>query len=301
MLTFATRPSNLARWQTQSVIQALQEAWPGLDCQEIVITTQGDRIIDRPLPEIGGKGLFTRELEIEIRSGRVRAAVHSLKDLPVDCPAGLVIGAIPARGDVRDALVSSHAHTLQTLPEGACVGTSSPRRAAQLLAHRPDLRVEPVRGNVDTRVRKALQGHYDAILLASAGLTRLGLDKHISQWLSVDVMLPAPGQAALAVQCRDDDEQILRCLSAIEDPPARLATTAERSFLAALGAGCSLPIAAYAYQDDEQLVLSGLVASPDGKRIFRLEAIGDDPKLLGIELAHQALAQGAAGMLSPGN
>src|SRR5688572_28188053 len=200
-LIFATRPSALARWQTNWVINALRSIHRDVACEEKIITTQGDKILDKPLPEIGGKGLFTQELESELLSGAVHCAVHSLKDLPVENPAGLTIGCIPARAEVRDALISGRGYTLSTLPANASVGTSSLRRSAQILAFRPDVRTESLRGNVDTRLRKALDGQYDAIILAGAGLTRLGLDHHVTEWLSLDVMLPAPGQGALAIQC----------------------------------------------------------------------------------------------------
>ncbi len=216
-LIFATRPSKLARWQTQWVINALQTLHPGLECAEKIITTQGDKTLDKPLPEIGGKGLFTQELESELLSGAVHCAVHSLKDLPVENPAGVIIGCIPARAEVRDALISKNGYTLGKLPKGASVGTSSLRRAAQILSRRPDLQIESLRGNVDTRLRKAMDGQYDAIILAGAGLTRLGLEDHVTEWLSLDVMLPAPGQGALAVQCRADDQATLELLAALED------------------------------------------------------------------------------------
>jgi hydroxymethylbilane synthase len=245
-LIFATRPSALARWQTQWVIAALQAAHPGLECEEKVITTQGDKILDKPLPEIGGKGVFTQELESELLSGAVHCAVHSLKDLPVENPAGLTVGCIPARAEVRDALDFGQRMHPRHLPAGAVVGTSSLRRAAQILAQRPDVTTQSLRGNVDTRLRKALEGQYDAIILAGAGLTRLGLDGHITEWLSLDVMLPAPGQGALAVQCRADDQTTLSLLAALEDDSTRKAVTAERAFLSGLGGGCSVPVAAYA-------------------------------------------------------
>jgi hydroxymethylbilane synthase len=301
-LTFATRRSALARWQTQWVMQQLQAAWPGLECQEVLITTQGDRRLDRPLPEIGGKGLFTQELETEILSGGVHAAVHSLKDLPVDDAPDLVIGAIPARGEARDALLSSKGYTLMELPDGARVGTSSLRRSAQVLALRPDLRIESLRGNVDTRLRKVLEGHYDAIILAGAGLTRLGLEAHITEWLPLDCILPAPGQGALAVQCRADDDETLRWLAPLEDIPTRLAVAAERAFLSSLGGGCSLPVAAYATarvtSGKSAVELTGLVASLDGQRLLRVKGAGPDARLLGKQLAQQALGQGAHEILS---
>ena len=298
-LIFATRPSALARWQTNWVIQALRGIHPDLECEEKIITTQGDKILDKPLPEIGGKGLFTQELESELLSGAVHCAVHSLKDLPVQNPEGLTIGCIPARAEVRDALVSKSGYTLATLPTGAAVGTSSLRRAAQILARRPDVHTESLRGNVDTRVRKALDGQqYDAILLAGAGLTRLGLERHVTEWLSLDVMLPAPGQGALAVQCRADDQITLELLAGLEDPSTRNAVTAERAFLSGLGGGCSVPVAAYATVEDSVILLTGLVISEDGQKAIRLNGTGTDAELLGNELARQAVVQGANEILA---
>ncbi len=295
-LVFATRPSALARWQTQWIISALQAAHPGLVCEEKVIATQGDKIIDKPLPEIGGKGLFTQELESELLSGAVQCAVHSLKDLPVENPAGLTIGCIPVRAEMRDALVSRDNYTLATLPAGASVGTSSLRRAAQLLAARPDITALSLRGNVDTRLRKVMDGQYDAIILAGAGLTRLGLDKHVKEWLPLDVMLPAPGQGALAVQCRADDESTLNLLTMLEDVPTRKAVTAEREFLLGLGGGCVVPVAAYAEGTSNRssaICLTGLVISPDGKRAIKVSSEGNDPLELGNRLAQEAIMQGA--------
>lgn len=297
-LIFATRPSALARWQTQWVVHALQEIHPNLVCEEKTITTQGDKILDKPLPEIGGKGLFTQELENELLSGAVHCAVHSLKDLPVEDPAGLTVGCIPARGEVRDALISKTGHRLSTLPKGASVGTSSLRRSAQLLSLRPDLRTESLRGNVDTRVRKALDGQYDAIILAGAGLTRLALDHHVTEWLSLDTILPAPGQGALAVQCRADDPTTLSLLAALEDESARKAVTAERAFLSGLGGGCSVPVAAYARVGDGTIALTGLVISEDGKKAIKVNRAGTDAQLLGNELARRAIAQGASEILA---
>jgi hydroxymethylbilane synthase len=283
------------------VIDALQGIYPDLECEERVITTQGDRILDKPLPEIGGKGLFTQELESELLSGAVHCAVHSLKDLPVESVEGLIIGCTPIRGEVRDALISRDRFTLATLPPKAVVGTSSLRRAAQLLAARPDLRTESLRGNVDTRLRKAREGRYDAIVLAGAGLVRLGLENHISDWLSLDLMLPAPGQGALAVQCRADDRTTLNLLAPLDDPATRRAVTAERAFLSGLGGGCAVPVAAYAETVLRPpllgIRLAGLVASPDGQKVIRVGGEGTDPLLLGNDLAHQAIAQGAGEML----
>ena len=296
-LTFATRPSALARWQTDYVAALLRAAHPGLTIDIQVIVTQGDRILDKPLPAIGGKGLFTAELEAALREGRVDAAVHSLKDLPVEDAPGLTIGLTPPRADVRDVLICPAGHTLDDLPAGAVVGTSSPRRQAQLLAYRPDLLVKPIRGNVDTRIRKAREGQYDAIVLAAAGVTRLGLEDAITQYLPLDVMLPAPGQGVLGVQCRADDERTLALLAAVEDPAARAAAQAERAFLAGLGGGCSIPVAAYARPVDGGLHLTGLVASPDGRRTLRVEGTGDNPLALGRALAEEALVRGAGAIL----
>lgn len=298
-LTFATRPSALARWQTNWVIDALKNIHPNLECEEKIITTQGDKILDKPLPEIGGKGLFTQELESELLSGALHCAVHSLKDLPVENPAGLTVGCIPARAEARDALISAHGYTLSTLPANASIGTSSLRRASQILSLRPDLKTQSLRGNVDTRLRKAMDDQYDAIILAGAGLTRLGLDKHVTEWIPLDVMLPAPGQGALAIQCRADDQTTLDLLAALEDVPTRKAVTAERAFLSALGGGCSVPVAAYASVDN-QINLTGLVASPDGKQIIKVGGQGYDANQLGRELAQQAIAQGASEILALG-
>ncbi len=297
-LIFATRPSALARWQTQWVIAALQTAHPDLVCEEKIITTQGDKILDKPLPEIGGKGLFTQELESELLSRAIHCAVHSLKDLPVENPARLTIGCIPARAEVRDALISARGCTLSTLPKGASVGTSSLRRAAQLLSLRPDLHTESLRGNVDTRVRKALDGQYDAIILAGAGLTRLGLEKNVTEWIPLDVMLPAPGQGALAIQCHADDQTTLSLLAALDDEFTRKAVTAERAFLSGLGGGCAVPVAAYAISKQSSVIsLTGLVISEDGKKVVKVVGEGTNALQLGNELAQQAISQGASEIL----
>jgi hydroxymethylbilane synthase len=300
-LIFATRPSALARWQTRWVISALQKIHPSLACEEKVITTRGDTILDKPLPEIGGKGVFTQELENELLSGAVHCAVHSLKDLPVANPDGLTIGCIPTRAEVRDALISREGFTLATLPPNAVVGTSSLRRAAQLLAARPDLGTQSLRGNVDTRLRKAMDGQYDAIILAGAGLTRLGLEGHVTEWLSLDVMLPAPGQGALAVQCRSDDGATLELLAALEDAPTRTAVTAERAFLSGLGGGCAVPVASYSEGTGDRgpkVHLTGLVISEDGTRAIKVMGEGTDALQLGNELARQAISQGANQILA---
>lgn len=298
-LIFATRPSALARWQTQWVINALQNIHRDLICEEKIITTQGDKILDKPLPEIGGKGLFTQELERELLSDAVHCAVHSLKDLPVENPAGLTLGCIPLRAEVRDALISARGYTLSTLPANASVGTSSLRRAAQILSVRPDIKTQSLRGNVDTRLRKALDGQYDAIILAGAGLTRLGLDSHVTEWLPLDVMLPAPGQGALAIQCRADDQTTLDLLAALEHTSTRKSVTAERAFLSGLGRGCSVPVAAHATAN-YGINLTGLVAAPDGRQIIKVRGQGDDAEELGRSLAQDAISQGASEILAAG-
>lgn len=297
-LIIGTRGSALARWQTDWVTKRLAASWPQTECQTKLFTTSGDRILDKPLPEIGGKGLFTEELENALRSGEIDLAVHSLKDLPIDDSTGLIIGAICKREDARDVLISREGWTLATLPPSARVGTSSLRRAAQLRAARPDLTLLSLRGNVDTRIRKAMSGDYDAIVLAAAGVIRLGLADSITEYLSFDVMLPAPGQGAMAVQCRADDSITRDLLTAIDNSSSRAAVTAERAFLNGLGGGCSAPIAAYAQlSSTSTLQMIGLVASVDGQRVIRLSGEGTDPLALGVELAQQALAQGAGELL----
>ena len=297
-LIFATRPSALARWQTNYIIQQLQDSIADLECQEVVITTKGDQVIDQPLPEIGGKGLFTFELEEALRDGQVDAAVHSLKDLPTEDVPGLTIAAIPERADVRDVWICPAGHNLDDLPAGAVIGTSSTRRAAQLLANRPDLMVKPIRGNVDTRLRKVLQGDYDAIILAAAGITRLGKDEHITHYLPFEIMLPAPGQGALAVQCRADDQETIRKLAVLDHQPTRMAVTAERAFLAALGGGCSLPVGALAIVNNERISFEGVVAAQDGSQSIKLTNQGSDPQSLGTTLAQKAFTRGADQLLA---
>ncbi len=294
-LILGTRRSQLARWQTDHVAELLCAAWPGLTCRIEPFVTRGDQSLDKPLPEIGGKGLFTAELEAALRAGTIDLAIHSLKDLPVQEVPGLTIGAIVGRADVRDVLVARNGWTLETLPPGAVVGTSSVRRQAQLQAYRPDLTFRSIRGNVETRIRKVLSGEYDATVLAAAGVQRLGLDEAVSQWLPLDVMLPAPGQGALAVQCRANDTRTLELLAAIDNQEVRKAVTAERAFLQALGGGCSAPVAAWARQDDtgllvmDALLASQPVASAPGGRPTVARARGRDaePHALARRLAEE--------------
>jgi len=296
-LTIGSRVSKLAMWQTNHIIDALRDAFPQLDCKTEPFITKGDKTLDQPLPEIGGKGLFTWELETALRDGSIDIAVHSLKDLPVENADGLTLGAIVGRADVRDLLIGNS--RLVDLPLGAVVGTSSLRRQAQLRRLRPDLEVRSIRGNVQTRIRKVHEGQYDATVLAAAGVIRLGLEEHIAEWLSLETMLPAPGQGALGIQCRADDAETLALLSKIHCADVETAVTAERAFLNHLGGGCATPVGAYAQQTKWEWHLTGLVAAPDGSQIVKVEDTrGDgDGHALGIQLAKEALAQGAGEIL----
>ncbi len=298
-LKAGTRPSPLAKRQTQQIIDRLQEAWPHLHCETVIIATTGDRNLTQSLPEIGGKGVFTEQLEEALRSGYIDFAVHSLKDLPIGGSNDLALTAIAAREDARDVLISAQGWQFARLPQSARVGTSSPRRAVQLKAERPDLTILPLRGNIDTRIRKALQGDYDAIVLAAAGLNRLGLEDHVTEYLPFELMLPAPGQAALALQSRSEDEETRLLLAVIDDPVTRAAVTAERCFLRFLGGGCSAPVAAFAHQLPERpgwFGMTGLVAASDGTSVIRVKGEAVDPVQLGSELAQEALKKGAGAL-----
>ncbi len=295
-LRFGTRGSNLALWQTNHMMGLLVAALPALQVEYEIIKTRGDQVLDTPLPLIGGKGVFTAELESALYEKRIDCAVHSLKDLPTHPPEGLVIGAISERANPADVLISRHGYTLATLPKGARVGTSSYRRSAQLLHKRPDFNILDIRGNVDTRIRKALaeDGEYDAIVLAYAGLERLGRIDAISQVLDLDDMLPAPGQGAIAVQTRDESA-LVQMLEPIHHRETALAVTAERAFLMGLGGGCSLPIAAYAHLVGDQLHLRGRVTSLDGTQQIDVAIVTSvhNPYDVGLALAQEALEKGA--------
>ena len=295
-----TRASRLARAQTEAVIGALTAAWPELECTTRVIATAGDRTqaSGQPLPEIGGKGLFTAELERALREGEIDLAVHSLKDLPTEDAEGVVVAAVTEREDVRDCLVARDDVTLAGLGEGAVVGTSSLRRGAPLRALRPARDVRSIRGNVDTRIRKVREGEYEAAVLAAAGVHRLELEHEVAEWLDAERMLPAPGQGALAIQARADDEAILELVAELDHARARAETTAERSFLRDLGAGCAAPVAALATVTTTPRVrLQGLVASVDGEQMVRVEGEGE-PDEIGARLAQEALAAGADRILA---
>jgi hydroxymethylbilane synthase len=303
ILRFGTRGSDLAVWQTKHVMALLQDVQPTVQVGYEIIKTRGDHILSTPLPLVGGKGIFTAELEAALYEKRIDAAIHSLKDLPTEQPDGLIIGAIPARANPADVLVSRNGYTLNTLPEGARIGTSSYRRAAQLLHKRPDLKIFDIRGNVDTRIRKALatDGDYDAIVLAYAGLERLGHTDVVTQVLDFETMLPAPGQGAIAVQTRDEPV-LLETIEHIHHLDTAVAVIAERAFLAGLGGGCSVPVAAYAHRDGERLTLHGRVSAPDGIRQIEVSATtvaANSPAAytLGMTLAQEALEKGAQGLM----
>ncbi|GIW13664.1 MAG: porphobilinogen deaminase [Tepidiforma sp.] len=295
VLRLGTRGSQLALAQSRLVAERLEAAIPGLRIDLVTIATAGDRDQSTPLAEGERPGWFTTAIQEALQRGDVDIAVHSLKDLPTGRPAGLVIAAIPFREDPRDALVSRTGAPLRGLPPGAVVGTGSPRREAQLRAIRPDLQVRPIRGNVETRLRKVREGEYDAAVLAVAGLRRLGLERQASEVLGFEEMLPAPGQGALAVECRTDDTRAREALALVDDLPIRLAVTAERAFLAALEGGCSYPAAAYAEHFGSTLKLHALVAP--GGRIIRSKTTGpaETAAGLGRQLAAELLGRAAAG------
>lgn len=299
-LRLGSRKSELALWQTNYIKDLLLQRYPALEVEVITIVTEGDRTLETPLPLIGGKGVFTAELEDKIRAGEIDAAVHSLKDLPVGSPAGLTVGAVPERVEPTDVLVSRGEYTLETLPPGAAVGTSSRRRASQILYARPDLKILDIRGNVPTRIKKALEpsGNYDAVVLAYAGLARLDRLDVVSQVLSFDQMMPAPGQGALAVQCRDEQDS-LDLFSTLDHSPSAAVVEAERSFLSALGGGCAMPIAALGTIFGESLSLRGRVIAEDGSAMVEAEHSGPigSAAAVGRQLAQEALKKGAGKIL----
>lgn len=297
-LVLGTRSSPLARWQTEQVLHALHQAHPELQTDVKLIKTQGDRILDLPLAQIGDKGLFTKELEQALYAGEIDLAVHSLKDLPTSLPPGLGIGAVLERHAPNDVLVSRSGCTLEDLPASALVGTGSLRRQVQLQHLRPDLRFQDLRGNIQTRLQKLDRGDYEAIIMAQAALDRLGLSERIATVFPASLMLPAVGQGAIAVEIREDDIQTRELLKAFHHPPTAQAVTAERAFLKRLGGGCETPIAAYT-DAGEQLHLFGFVASLDGKQVLKghLSAPASSAEALGIELAEKLLAEGADDIL----
>jgi len=294
-----TRGSKLALWQSNWVKSRIEELRAGIEVELVKITTKGDKILDAPLAQIGGKGLFVKEIEEALLDDRIDLAVHSMKDMPAEAPDGLIIGAVPKRENPFDALVSG-GDVLANLPEGARIGTSSLRRSAQLKHLRPDLIIEPLRGNVDTRLRKLDEGQYDAVVLAVAGLSRMGLADRVTEHLGPPDFLPAVGQGALAIEVRGDNNHARELIAPLEDSPTRITTAAERAFLAKLEGGCQVPIAAHATTTDGKLHLVGLVAELDGVKIIRGEIKGkpEETENLGRELARRVLKAGAAKILN---
>jgi len=294
-LRIGTRGSKLALWQSEWVKGKLQSAYPGLQVELVRIKTTGDKILDSPLSKIGGKGLFVKEIEEALFSRRIDLAVHSMKDVPVELPRGLTLCCYTEREEVRDALVSRNELKLHELPRGARLGTSSLRRSAQILHLRPDMNIASLRGNVDTRLRKLDQGEFDAIVLAGAGLKRLGLAQRVTQYLDPSEVLPAIGQGALGIEVREDDPETIEILSFLNHGPTAVAVKAERAFLRRLEGGCQVPIAAHAVFHDGILKLVGMVADLDGRNLVKGEAQGDgkDAEDIGTGLAEDLLERGA--------
>lgn len=298
-LILGTRGSPLALAQTELAVAALHARHPALPIAVRTFVTQGDARRDLPLRVIGGQGVFVKAIEEALLAGQIDAAVHSLKDVPGELRPGCLIAAVLPRGDARDVLVARDHCRLLDLPAGARVGTSSARRAAQIRALRPDLVPLDIRGNVETRLRKLDQGEYEAVVLAAAGLERLGLAERVTEYLAVEAMLPSPGQGAIALEARADDQRTLALLRAIDHLPTRQAVTAERAFLRGMGGGCRLPLAAYATVDGELLHLRALVADPAGQRVIRTERCGPAAAAadLGRAVAQEILSAGAVVLL----
>jgi hydroxymethylbilane synthase len=298
-LRIATRKSPLALWQAEYIQQRLQQQFPTLAVELLSFVTQGDKILDTPLAKIGGKGLFVKELESALLDGRADIAVHSMKDVPMQLPEGLVLPVICERADPFDAFVSNDYARFAQLPLGARVGTSSLRRRCQLLAQRPDLQILDLRGNVGSRLAKLDEGQYDAIILASAGLQRLGLAQRIRHSLDPAISLPAVGQGALGIECRAQDQRILAYIEFLNHPETAVCVRAERAFNAHLEGGCQVPIAAFAQLIDQQLHIEGRVGQTDGKQLLLAQQHGDSTQAeaLGVALAKDLLAQGADQLL----
>lgn len=300
-LRVGSRGSALALAQARLVAAELERRWPGLAVAVVTITTRGDVQDSLPLHQVGGKGLFVKEIQEALLRGEVDLAVHSAKDLPGESPAGLEVVAVPPREDPRDAVVSRSGAGLFALPAGARVGTSSLRRLAQLRALRPDLEVEPLRGNVDTRLRRLAEGRCDAVVLAAAGLARLGLSHRVSEFLDPVLFVPAAGQGALALEARAEDARVRRLAAALHHPPTGVALEAERAFLRRLGSGCQVPAGAWARQEGGRLVVEGLLASADGAVFLRDREVAPtgDPgaaREAGARLAERLLARGGGGI-----
>ncbi|MFI8746132.1 hydroxymethylbilane synthase [Pseudomonas sp. NPDC077186] len=298
-IRIATRKSALALWQAEHVKARLEAAHPGLKVSLVPMVSRGDKLLDAPLAKIGGKGLFVKELENALLENQADIAVHSMKDVPMDFPEGLGLYCICEREDPRDAFVSNRYASLDALPAGSVVGTSSLRRQAQLLARRPDLKIQFLRGNVNTRLAKLDAGEYDAIILAAAGLIRLGFEERIRSSLSAEDSLPAGGQGAVGIECRSADAEIHALLAPLHHRETALRVTAERALNKRLNGGCQVPIACYALLEGEQLWLRGLVGQPDGGQLLRAEAraAAGDAEALGVQVAEALLAQGAEAIL----
>jgi hydroxymethylbilane synthase len=298
-IRIATRKSALALWQAEHVKTRLEQAHPGLKVSLVPMVSRGDKLLDAPLAKIGGKGLFVKELETALLENQADIAVHSMKDVPMDFPEGLGLYCICEREDPRDAFVSNAYASLDALPSGSVVGTSSLRRQTQLLARRPDLQIQFLRGNVNTRLAKLDAGEYDAIILAAAGLIRLGFENRISASISAEDSLPAGGQGAVGIECRSVDSEIHALLAPLHHRDTALRVTAERALNKHLNGGCQVPIACYAVLEGEQLWLRGLVGQPDGSQLLRAEqrASAADAEQLGVQVAKALLAQGAAAIL----
>lgn len=294
-IRIGSRGSQLALWQAEHVKARLEALGHVAEIQ--VISTTGDRNLEGPLQPVGGKGAFLKEIEEALLAKEVDLAVHSLKDVPTALPEGLGLCAMLERADPRDALLSTGGRSLLDLPIGSRVGTTSLRRRAQLRIARPDLAVTDLRGNVDTRVRRLREGHYDAIVLAMAGLSRLGRLAEVSQVLDVGTMCPAPGQGAIALECREEDAVTRDLARRLDHVPTARAASAERAFLRGLGGGCNVPLGAHAWEEDASLRLIALVASPDGAEVVRGESRGADPERLGDALARDFLDRGARRLL----
>jgi hydroxymethylbilane synthase len=299
VLRIATRRSRLALWQAEHVAALLRQTHPGIVVDLVPMVTEGDRILDRALAEVGGKGLFIKELEVAMFEGRADLAVHSMKDVPAELPDGMVLASVLERADPRDAFVSNRYTSLASLPRGAKVGTSSLRRQCQIRHARPDLQILQLRGNVDTRLRKLDEGEYDAIILAAAGLKRLGLDARIASLVPTESSLPAVGQGVIGIECRGADAATRRLVGALEHAPTRTCLEAERAFAARLEGSCQSPVAGFAEIAAGRLRFRGLVGAPDGTQVFADEVEGDPGRAaeLGDGLATRLLAAGAGPLL----